>query len=112
MLGRLILILLQVIITWFAAPKVAAYVHLGGELDKFVFALICAILVFLIGVIGALVLKEVGSPGSATLTWSLVLALIAAAIAIWGPQLVPAIARIPDNALILAGAVIGYHAKR
>lgn len=112
MLGRLILILLQVIIAWFAAPKIAAYVHLGGELDLFLFAIICAVLVFLIGVVGALVLKEVGSPGSATLTWSLVLALIAAAIAIWGPLLLPAISRIPDAALILAGAVIGYHAKR
>lgn len=112
MLGRLILILLQVIIAWFAAPKVASYVHLAKDFDPFIFAIICAVIVFLVGVIGALILKEVGSPGSATLTWSLVLALIGAAIAIWGPQILPAIGRIPDNALILAGAIIGYHAKR
>lgn len=112
MLGRLILILLQIVIAWFAAPKVASYVHLGGILDTFLFAVICAILVFLVGVIGAVVLKEVGSPGSATLTWALVLALIAAAIAIWGPLLIPQIAQIPDKGLILAGAIIGYHAKR
>ncbi|HIE68923.1 MAG TPA: hypothetical protein EYP98_01495 [Planctomycetes bacterium] len=42
----------------------------------------------------------------------LVLALIAAAIAIWGPLLIPQIAQIPDKGLILAGAIIGYHAKR
>lgn len=112
MLGRLILILLQVIIAWFAAPKLAAYVHLGGVFDPFVFAIICAIIVFLVGIIAAQVLRDIGQPDSATLTWSLVLALIAAAIALWGPQLVPAISRVPDHALIVAGAVLGYLAKR
>lgn len=112
MLSRLILLLLQAIIAWFAAPKIASYIHLGAPLDHFIFAIICAIIVFLVGVIGALVLRDIGQPGGPTLTWSLILALIAAAVAIWGPQLLPAISRIPDNALILAGAIIGYHARR
>ena len=46
------------------------------------------------------------------LSWALVFALIAAAIAIWGPTLVPAVNRIPAHALILAGAVLGYLVKR
>lgn len=112
MLGRLVLILLQVIIAWFAAPKLAAYVHLGGVLDPFVFAIICAIIVFLVGVIAAQVLRDIGQPGSTTLSMSLIFALIAAAIAIWGPGIVPEIGRIPGNALIVAGAVLGYLIRR
>ena len=112
MLGRLILFLLQAIIAWFAAPRIASYIHLGCYLDHFIIAIICAIIVFLVGVVCALVLRDIGQPGGPTLTWSLVFALIAAAIAIWGPQLLPAIARIPDHALILAGALLGYHARR
>ncbi len=112
MLGRLILILLQVIIAWFGAPKIMAYIHLGSILETFAFAAVCAIIVFLVGIIAAQVLQDVGTPSSATLSWSLIFALIAAAIAIWGPQLVPAIGRVPDNALIVAGAVLGYLVKR
>jgi len=112
MLGRLILILLQAIIAWFAAPKVASYIHLGRLFDPFVFAVICAIIVFLVGVVAAQVLRDVGQPGSATLSWALVCALIAAAIATWGPSFIPQIGRAPDNALILAGAIIGYLIKR
>lgn len=112
MLGRLILVLLQAIIGWFAAPKIAAYIHLGHPFDPFIFAIICAIIVFLVGVIAAQVLRDVGQPGSATLSWALICALIAAAIALWGPMLVPQISRIPDHGLILAGAIIGYLIKR
>jgi len=112
MLGRLILILLQAIIGWFAAREIAGYIHLGHPFDPFIFAIICAIIVFLVGVVASLVLRDIGQPGSSTLTWALVCALIAAAIAMWGPMFVPQISRIPDNGLILAGAILGYLIKR
>jgi hypothetical protein len=114
MLGRLILILLQVVIAWFAAPIIAGYIPVPGAFSLFLFAVICAVLVFLVGVIGAHILRDVGEPGSATLTWALILALIAAAVATWGPQLVPHVpwSRVSPRALVLAGAVLGYLVKR
>ncbi|MGI9403715.1 MAG: hypothetical protein ACR2OF_04295 [Hyphomicrobium sp.] len=114
MLGRLILLLIQIVVAWFLAPEIAKYIPVAGFLSLFVFAIICAIIVFLVGVLAAQVLRDVGQPGSATLTWCLILALVAAAIATWGPDLVPQIpwGRVPDKALVLAGAILGYLVKR
>ncbi|MEE8098430.1 MAG: hypothetical protein V3T13_00680 [Hyphomicrobium sp.] len=114
MLGRLILILLQIVIAWFLAPIIAGYVPVAGVFGLFVFAIICAIIVFLVGVLAAQVLRDVGQPGSATLTWCLILALVAAAIATWGPSLVPQIpwSRVPAHALVIAGAILGYLVKK
>lgn len=114
MLGRLILILLQIVVAWFLAPIIAKYIPVAGIFSLFVFAVICAIIVFLVGVLAAQVLRDVGQPGSATLTWCLILALLAAAIATWGPSLLPQIpwSRVPDRALVLAGAVLGYLVKK
>ncbi len=76
--------------------------------------LLFAIIIFLMGVLGAQVLQGVGSPSSATLSASLVVALIVAAIIVFLPQVV---AGIPGNAishrgLVLAGAILGYWIKR
>jgi len=100
------------VVAWFLAPIIAKYVPVAGVFGLFVFAIICAIIVFLVGVLAAQVLRDVGQPGSATLTWCLILALVAAAIATWGPSLVPQIGRVPDRALVLAGAVLGYLVKK
>jgi hypothetical protein len=112
MLGRLILILLQAIIAWFAAPIIAGYVPVPGAFSLFLFAIICAIIVFLVGILAAQVLRDVGQPGSVTLTSALIFALIAAAVATWGPQFLPQIHRVSPRALVLAGAIIGYLIKR
>jgi len=114
MLGRLILLLLQIVVAWYLAPVIVKYVPVTGVFSLFVFAIICAIIVFLVGVLAAQVLRDVGQPGSATLTWCLILALVAAAIATWGPDLVPQIpwGRVPKEALVLAGAILGYLVKR
>jgi hypothetical protein len=114
MLGRLILILLQVAIAWFATPIIAGYVPVPGAFSLFLFAIICAIIVFLVGVIAAQVLRDIGHPSSATLTWALVFALIAAALATWGPQVLPQVpwGRVSPHAIVLAGAILGYLIKR
>jgi hypothetical protein len=114
MLGRLILILLQVIIAWIAAPIIAGYVPVPGAFSLFVFAIICAILVFLVGVIAAQVLRDIGQPGTGALTWALVFGLIAAALATWGPELLPQVpwSRVPGRTMVIAGAVIGYMLRR
>lgn len=113
MLGKLVLFLLQVVIGWFLAPIIAGYIKINaGIFELFIFAVICAIIVFLVGVLAAQVLRDTGQPGGSTLSFSLIIALIFAAIAIWGPKIVPDISSVPDHALVLAGAIIGYWAKR
>ncbi|MGH9366644.1 MAG: hypothetical protein ACRD3M_03105, partial [Thermoanaerobaculia bacterium] len=78
----LILLLLQIVIGWFGSQAVMGYVggSVPGTFRLYVFALVAAIVVFLIGVIAAQILKEVGHPSSHTLSWALLLALIAAAL--------------------------------
>lgn len=115
MLGRLILLLLQVAVGWFGTTALMNYIKFA-EFRLFIFAVVAAIVVFLIGVIAALILKDVGSPSSATLTWALAFGLIAAALWTWGPQL-PLLSEIPWRSIraeyaVLAAAILGYHLKR
>jgi hypothetical protein len=115
MLARLILLLVQLAIGWFAAPQIARHLPHFGSGDIFIYAVIFAILVTLIGFVGSLVLQGVGTPTTGTLTTSLVLALVFAAL-----TLVPAVTgfvsglglRIPLLVYPLIGAVLGYAIKR
>ncbi len=68
MLGRLILLLLQIVGGWFGANAIMKYIPNAGQFELFIFAVCCAIVVFLIGVVASLVLKEVGQPSSHTLS--------------------------------------------
>jgi hypothetical protein len=114
MLGKLILLLLQIAIAWFLAPILYSKIPVPGEFGIFLYAVLFAILVFLTGVLGAQVLQGVGGPSSATLSASLVLALIVAAVVAFLPDLVAAIpgSTISHRGLVLAGAVLGYWIKR
>lgn len=114
MLGRLILILLQAAIAWFLSPILAGYIPVPGAFSLFVLAILFAIIVFLVGVIGAQVLRGVGQPGTSALSWSLVLALICAAIATFAPDFVPqlTLGTLQARGLVLAGAILGYLIRR
>jgi len=116
MLPRLVLLALQLIAGWFAAPIIVRYIPGMGRLELFVYAVVFAVLVWLVGVIGSQVLKETAMPSSAALAAALVVALIAAAIYTWLPMLVPDARRVmlnlPEKAYPLIGAVIGYHLRR
>ena len=114
MLGRLILLLLQIVIGWFGSQALMNYIKMGGPFRLFIFAIVAAIIVFLVGVIVAQVLREVGQPSSHTLSWAVILALIAAALWTWGPQFVPQVpwGRVQAEYAVLAGAIIGYLIKR
>lgn len=113
MLGKLILLLLQIAVAWFLAPILHAKIPVPGDFGIFLYAVLFAILVFLTGVLGAQVLQGVGGPSSATLSASLVLALIVAAIIKFLPEVAAAIpGTISHLGLVLAGAVIGYWVKR
>ena len=108
MFGLLILILVQAIVAWIGAPIIVGYIPVPGAFFLFLFAVVCAIIVFVVGVIAAQVLRGVGRPGSFKLTCALIFALIGAALATWGPQVLPEIHRVSPRTLVLAGAIIGY----
>ena len=116
MLGRLVLLLLQIVIGWYGATYLMGMIHVPGTFQLYVFAIVCAIVVFLIGVIGAQVLKDVGTPSGHTLSWALAFGLIAAALWSFGPTL-PVLSQVPWGKVpaeyaVLAGAVIGYTIKK
>ena len=115
MLGRLILLLVQVIGGWFGANAIMSAIKFG-EFRLFIFAVVASIVVFLIGVIAAQVLREVGAPGSPTLSRALTIAVIAALLWSFGPTL-PLLKEIPWNKVpalyaVLGGAILGYHMKK
>ncbi|OYW54203.1 MAG: hypothetical protein B7Y80_13155 [Hyphomicrobium sp. 32-62-53] len=114
MLGRLVLLLLQVVGAYFIGQTVMGYIPIKGDLSIFVYAVVVSVIVFLIGVIGAQVIKDVSTPSSATLSATLVLALIFAAIWTFVPPLVPDLpwSKVPDRWAVIIGAVLGYFAKR
>jgi len=116
MLARLILLLVQLGVGWFAAPYIIRYLpKFGGNVDIFVYAIIVALLVTVVGFVGSLVLQGVGTPTTGTLTSSLVFALIFAALTLIEPvtafvsSLSPGIRR---EVYPLVGAVLGYFIKR
>lgn len=115
MLGRLILLLLQIVIGWFGSKYLMGLISgVPGTFLLYVFAVVAAIVVFLIGIIAAQVLKEVGAPSSQTLSWSLVLALIAALLWSFGPQYLPQVpwGKVPPQYAVLGGAILGYMMKK
>ena len=116
MLSRLIFLVLQLIVAWFAAPVIVRYIPGMGRLELFVYAAAFAVLVWLVGVVGAQVLKDTGTPSSAALASALVVALIAAAVYTWLPTFVPDAKRVmlnlQEKAYPLIGAVLGYHLRR
>lgn len=114
MLGKIILLLLQIVAAWFLAPIIYANIPVPGEFGAFLYAVLFAIIVFLMGVLGAVVLQGVGSPSAGTLSMSLIVALIVAAVVTFLPDVVRAIpgGTISHRGLILAGAILGYWIKR
>lgn len=116
MLARLVLLAVQLAVTWIAAPEIVRYIPRFGDLQIFVYAAVFAVLVWVVGLVLSQVLRETGMPSSATLVTCLVVALIGAAIIKWLPGLVPDIGRllprIDDRIYPLIGAVLGYHMKR
>lgn len=118
MLGRLVLLLLQIVLGWFGANAIMGWLggSVPGAFSIYVFAVIAAIVVFLVGVIAAQVLQGVGTPGSGTLTSALIVAIIAALLWEFGPTL-PVLSevpwsRVPDKYAVLGGAILGYHLRR
>jgi hypothetical protein len=114
MLGRLVLLLLQIVGGYFIGKIAMGYIPIRGDLYIFVYAVVVSVIIFLIGVVASQVIKDVGMPHSGTLSSALVLALVFALIWTFVPPLVPSLpwSKIPAPWAVLIGAVLGYFAKR
>jgi hypothetical protein len=120
MLGYIILIVLQLGGAWGLAPQVKRFLpavpQFGGyNVEIFVWALLFAVIVFVIGFIGSILLKGVRTPGAGTLTVTLLLALILAALTFVPPLTQAVTLAVPRLEILLwplIGAVIGYIIKR
>lgn len=117
MLPKLVLILLQGLVGWTFAPQARALIPVNvGAFNILLVAVIVAILVWLVGHIGALVLKDTPPPSSATLTACLILAMIFAGLTMI-PQVMTLVNGtlrfgLPTLAFPLIGAILGYLVKK
>jgi hypothetical protein len=116
MLGRLVLFLVQLGVGYFGGQAIIAKIPSFGRLDIFIYAVAFAIIVWLLGFIGSVVLKDVAQPSPATLTVALVGALIGAGLTLV-PQVTSAVSGlvrggIPTLVYPLIGAVLGYAIRR
>ena len=112
MLGRLVLILLQISIAWYVAPQILRHIPVKGDPSLFVMGALFALVAYLTGLLGAEVLKDVNRPPGAALTWALVGGLIGAGLLLV-PQLWQAIPIKFDRMFLPLGlAVLGYHLMR
>lgn len=114
MLGRLILLLLQAVAAWGVAPFIVSAIPIGGQFTLLVVGIVFAVIVYLTGVLGAQVLKDVAMPGPGHLTAALVLALVVAAICTFGPAIITGFpgSGLEHRVAVLAAALLGYFAKR
>jgi hypothetical protein len=111
MLGRLVLIALQLAGGWFGAPYLLKYVSFGGDLQVFVHGAIFAVIVWVVGLVGSQVLKGVGVPSAATFAFALAGGLIGAALIVLKvPALLPL--KFPPLLLPLGLSILGYALKK
>jgi hypothetical protein len=115
MLGRILLILLQLAGAWFAAHFIAQYIPLSGEVLRLVlFAVLFAVMAWIIGLVGAEAIKGVNRPQGSSFALSLGLGLLGAAVVI-APLYVQSLhftLPFPQLYLPLIGAVAGYQFGR
>jgi hypothetical protein len=117
MLPKIILTLLQLHVGWTYAPQARALIPVQlGQLNIFLLAVLVAVIIWLVGHIGALVLKETPTPSNGTLMSVLVLALVFAGLTLIPhvPSFVNSTLRlgVPVVAYPLLGAVLGYLIKK
>ena len=119
MLPRIVLLIIQIAAAWFLAEPIKAAIPslLGRQYDIFIYALIYAAIIMLVGFAGSLVLKGVRVPTVATFVASLVLALILAGITLVSQVLGPVQDALPflrgnTKLFPFVGALVGYLLKR
>lgn len=112
MLGYIILVPLQFVAAWLGAPEALKYIAVAGDPRTFVHAALYAVIVWLVGLVGSVVLKGVRTPSFGTLVLAVVGAMIGAALMFY-PAILDAIpVKFPPLYLPLGGAILGYLLKR
>jgi hypothetical protein len=110
MLGRVLLIVLQLAGGWAGAPYLLKYVSVGGDAQVFVHGAVFAVLVCVVGLVGSQVLKGVGTPSVTALALALAGGLIGAALIVFKvPAMLPL--AFPPLLLPLGLAILGYTLK-
>lgn len=119
MLPRIVLLLIQIAAAWFLADPIRAVITpvLGRQYDIFVYAVIFAVIIMVVGFAGSLVLKGIRVPTAGTFIASLLLALILAALTLVDQVRLPVEAAVPilrGNLKVFPfiGALLGYILKR
>ena len=111
MLGRLLLILVQLVVGWYAALELAKVLPSLGSFDMFILALVFAVIVWAIGLLAAAVLKDVAQPGPSALLFAFAAAVILSALPLF-PDVQDAITSLTGAIDVriypLVGAVLGY----
>lgn len=114
MLGRIILIMLQIVAAWFGAPMLLRYLPagLGGDASLLLHGALIGIVVWIVGLIGAQALKDVPTPSPGTLVWAVAGGLIGAGLLIFKvPAMIPQV-KLHPTAWMLALSVLGYQVKK
>jgi hypothetical protein len=112
MIGYLVLVVVQFAAAFVGAPLVLRYIPVSGDPQTFVHAAVYAVIVWIVGLVGCFVLKEVRMPTTRTLAAALIGAIIGAAL-MFVPQLIAAIPfKFLPLYLPLGGAILGYLLRR
>lgn len=112
-LSNIILIALQFVLGFLGAPIFLRYIPVSGDLGIFVHAALYAVIVYVTGLLASFVLKDVPQRSPASLSVSLVLALVGAAVIVFGQSLLHAIPlKFPPLYLPLILAIAGYFLRR
>jgi len=119
MLPRIVLFIIQLAAAWFLADPIKAALPslLARPYDIFVYALIYAAIIVIVGFAGALVMKGLRLPTAGTFIASLALAAILSAITLFSEVRGPVEEALPllrSNPKLypLVGAIVGYILKR
>jgi hypothetical protein len=113
MLGRPILILLQLIICWFGAQAVLAYLpaNFGADVRTMANAALFGVIAWVVGLIGSQALQQVALPSARTMAWAVIGGVIGGALVVLKvPNYIPL--KFHPMFLPLGLAVLGYAIKR
>lgn len=113
MLSYVVLVVFQIIAALFFGPIIIRYIPLGGDFTLFIYGLLFAVLIWLVGQIGGEVLKGISRPSGATLTAALIGGLVGAAVIFFFPQVAGYFPlKIQTLYFPLLGAIIGYFVQK
>lgn len=111
MLGRLLLILVQLVVGWYASLEIMKSMPNIGSLDIFVLAGVFAVIVWAIGLLAGAVFKDLSQPGAPGLLVAFASAVLFALLGGF-PEVQNAVITVTGNLdarlYPLIGAVVGY----